>query len=117
MANYFTLTRKGNSEPENLAIVDAELCALNGVPVHDRKYMSMFPGHEAPRGASWFDIYGLQVACGKSLVQCKLDMMKDFTSVFDDVVEDDDFELKYAQRAIRTLDYLIANFTTDAWAR
>lgn len=55
MPNCFTLTRKGEDKPSNLAAVDEALCAHFGAEVHPTQWYR-----------AWYDIEGLGLACGRS---------------------------------------------------
>jgi len=88
MPNCFTLTRKSNPEagPVQLALIDEELCAHLGVEVHPQYWVH-----------GWYNTIGLMLSVGKSWDEGR------------EIFKDSDVLLPI-------IDYLEANFITDAWA-
>jgi len=88
MPNCFSLTRKSNPEagPVKLTLIDEELCSHLGVEVHPEYWVH-----------GWYNSIGLMLAMGKSWDECR------------EIFKDSDVLLPI-------IDYLEANFITDAWA-
>jgi len=88
MPNCFTLTRKSDpaAGPVKLTLIDEELCAHLGVEVHPSNWCF-----------GWYDIVGFALAMGKSFAE-----IREFCEDYEDLHP--------------IIDYLDANFTTNAWA-
>lgn len=87
MPNCFSLTRKGEKTPTDFIIVDEELCAMLGVPVHPTAWVE-----------HWYNIIGLSLACGKSL--------EELTKQYKE---------EKAERLVKIAEYLGENYVTNAW--
>lgn len=89
MPNCFTLTRKSDVQagPVTLSVIDEEMCAYFGEPVHSEYWC---------RG--WYNSIGLLLSLGKNWDEIR------------EIYEEPDF-----QHLIPVIDFLEANFTTDAW--
>jgi hypothetical protein len=85
MPNCFQLTRKGSQEPEKLANIDKEICALLEQPVDPILYCE-----------SWYDTIGFGLACGKDWVGLR-EVYKDYPAL------------------LKVIDYLETNYTFNAW--
>lgn len=83
----FQLTRKSNlgSGPVQLTVIDEEICKHLGLPVHPVNYCH-----------NWYNTIGFGLACGKSFDRLR--------EVF-----------KSDLRSIEIINYLDANFTTNAF--
>lgn len=86
MPNCFTLTRKGEDKPTGFAAIDDEMCEALGVPCDEKEYY-----------LSWYDIVGLQLALGWDWERIRADH-QDWPEM------------------LRVVDWLEANFVSDAWA-
>jgi len=82
MPNCFTLTRKGENEPSELAEVDNQMRLHFGAPPDDVHWFK-----------SWYDITGLALACGIGWDKIR--------------------ETCPGQKEV--VDWLEANYTTNAW--
>ena len=60
MANYFTLTKKDETEPSKFNKIDDEMCLFLGKQPNPEKYY-----------LSWYNILGLAIATGKNWEWCK----------------------------------------------
>lgn len=96
MPNCFSLTRKTDlaAGPVGLNTIDAEMCEHFGVPVHP-KYYAM---------DDWYNSIGFNVAMGRSM-----ESQRAWGGIFPD--------WPYTDNQLKALDWLIANFTEDAWAQ
>lgn len=96
MPNCFTLTRKSNPEagPVKLTEIDEEMCRHFGQPCHEKEWLWY-----------WYDIIGLYLACGK-----------DWQWIREKgIVVDNPYDY-IGHGLLLIVDYLEANYTTDAWA-
>ena len=102
MAAYFTLTRKSAPEagPVALNAVDAEICALMGQPVHERRYC-----------LGWFDAIGYWLACGQSWIQVREHHAEGRRYPSEDEAGRD----AYYDGLAKILDWLEAEFMVDCW--
>ena len=90
MANYFTLTKKGETVPAQFSDIDDNICRdVFNVEPHPVHYYAM-----------WFDIIGINLAYGKT---------------WDEIRERCSGESYDEINQI--IDYLEANYETDAWAQ
>ena len=99
MPNCFALTRKSDPQAGHvkLATIDDELCAHLEVAPNPKHYFM-----------SWVDIIGFALACGKSFEQIRADMLERMPEGHPDETDADRTYLKI-------IDWLNANFTSDAW--
>lgn len=87
MPNCFTLTRKGETEPTKLTVVDEFICEkLCGI-VDPKEYYH-----------NWVDTLGFSIAVGHSFAQMR-------------------HVWGYNEYLIEVIDLLEAYFTVDAWAQ
>ena len=97
MPNCFQLIRKSNHSagPVVLQTVDEEMCKHFGVKCNPKRWH-----HE------WYGIIGFGLACGKSF--------DDFRKTYKQYVKfgNEPFDIKM----LEVIDWLDANFTTDAFA-
>lgn len=102
MAAYFTLTRKSAPEagPVALNAIDAEICALMGQPVHERRYC-----------LGWFDAIGYWLACSETWAQIRERHLQWRA----DPSEDDAGRDAYYDGLAKILDWLEAEFMVDCW--
>jgi hypothetical protein len=96
MPNCFQLTRKGDTHPSPLVLIDDLICEHFGVEPDPVKYL-----------AGWYDSIGLKLAMGQSFPQI--------------IASYKEYEEKYPNDSWpRTLGaiavWLDANYTTDSWA-
>lgn len=107
MPNFFTLTRKAapDAGPVPFAKIDEEMCAYFGVPVHPEYW------HH-----HWYDVIGLSLATGKTLLYlletARADRAKQAKRR-----PGDDFSEKWETHYIEVLEWLEANFVANSWAR
>jgi hypothetical protein len=98
MPNYFTLSRRSDLEsgPVVLQHIDDEMRVHFGVPPDkDNWYMD------------WYTFIGLPLACGKTFTQIR--------AIYNDFYQAPAFSDE--RRCVEIIDWLDANFTSDAWAR
>lgn len=86
------MTRKGESEPTKLTVIDEELCKMLNVPCHPTEWVCW-----------WYDIIGLHLACGNDWEFIK--------AQFANPDPDD----QVGQGLAKIAAYLEANFDKDAW--
>ena len=88
MPNCFSLTRKSDpaAGPVPLALIDDEMCEHFGVTPHPKDYYKF-----------WYTFVGLPLACGKTLA--------DVQGMYKDNPE-----------GLAIVEWLDANFTSEAWA-
>ena len=93
MPNCFTFTRKSNPNegPASLVNIDLEMCEAFGVTVHPVKFY-----------CDWVDLVGLEVACGRTLMQVR----EKFAALSHSYIN-----------LIPVIEWLDANFTTDAFVQ
>lgn len=87
MANYFTLTLKGETKPMNLAKVDEFICDKLNEPVDPEDWCH-----------NWYNTLGFSIAIGHSLAQMR-------------------HVWSYDKSLIKIINILEEHFTTDAWAQ
>ncbi len=92
MANYFTLTRVGETEPAKFSQIDAELCHELGVEVDDDKYVW-----------GWYDFFGMAIAMGRTPDQIQ--------AILNDCPGDS------PEVGAKILTFLRTFYEWDAWAR
>ena len=86
MANYFTLTKKGETESSKFNEIDDEMCAaLNKKPDTVKYYLN------------WYDNIGFALACGKDWEWCKN-------------------EFKDWPEMIEVINWLEENYISNCWA-
>lgn len=81
MANYFTLTKIGETEPTAFVDIDEELCDHFEVPIHPKNWLH-----------HWYDVIGLSLATGRT---------------FDEIISETDGQLNEIARYLR--DHYISN--------
>lgn len=88
MPNCFTLTRKSDpaAGPVDLVTIDEEMCQHFNKPVDSERWL-----HD------WYDLIGFGLACGK-----------DWAGLHE--------VFKGSPELVEIIDWLEANFITDAWA-
>ena len=95
MPNYFTLTRKGETEPRSFHSIDTELCEHFNVP--EEKYYWL---------AGWYGSIGSRMALGKALGS------RELREDLEEVVEM--FQQNVRPNVIDVLDYLEQHYYSDA---
>lgn len=99
MPACLSLTRKGESKPTALQVIDAELCEHLGVPVHPKLWVH-----------GWHQYVGLGLATGHSFDQIIEEINKDIAEL---AVVDPEDDWPHRQLAIAL--YLREFYEPNAW--
>ena len=97
MSNCFTLTRKGESKPANLQEIDDEMRQAFGEEPNKEQWLW-----------EWYNEIGLGLALGRDWNQLRDQYSRD--------ENDDEDSVLFCQRMQAVVDWLEANFTSNAWA-
>lgn len=98
MPNCFSLTRKSGGGPVSLTQIDEEMCRHFGVACHPTKWYHY-----------WYDTIGFDLACGGTFAKMRAKLIEQ--------ISEDDPESEWDKRTLEIVDWLDANFESDAWAR
>lgn len=109
MPNCFSLQRKSDPKAGNVPFsqIDEELCKLFEVPVHEKYYIF-----------GWYDCIGFKVAMGKKLPEIR-EGFEEMKLEYQTSPTPNDMTaemIEWCDGILKVTDYLIENYTTDAWA-
>jgi hypothetical protein len=101
MPQCYTLTRKGQNEPEFRTKIDEELCKLLGLPVHPEYWVR-----------DWDNVIGFALACGKTMDQVR-EMLLQYREKA--IKKNNEDGANYYRDLLKIQEYLDQNFTVNAW--